>query len=222
MKVQKKHIKIIVFILLIISVITIILQPKVRQNITPENIKRFINTYKSASVFIFLAMYSIRPIFLILPLSPFAIAAGSVFGIIPGAIYIMIGNFTSATIAFFIARYLAKDMIEHFVKGKVKSLNESVESNGFKIILMMRLAMIFHYDILSYACGISKMKYKDFILGTLIGVIPEMIAYSYVGYNLTKPFDEKTIFAIFIVLIIVIMPIIIKHRQKMVSKGKQE
>lgn len=219
MKIKKKHIKIIALIILIISAITIVLQPKVRQNVTPDNIKEFINSYKSLSVYIYIALYSLRPIFVVLPVSAFAIAAGSAFGFIPGLIYIMIGNFFSATIAFFIARYLAKSTVENYVKGKIKNLNDNVEINGFNIILVMRLSLIFHFDILSYACGVSKMKYKDFILGTLLGAVPEMIAYSYIGYNLTKPFDEKTIFAIIIVLIITIMTIIIKHNANFTNKA---
>ena len=74
---------------------------------------------------------------------------------------------------------------------------------GFRIMTAMRLSFVFPYDPLSYAAGLTKIKYRDFILGTLIGILPEMVTYSLIGGNLTKPFSFKFILPIIVLFIIV-------------------
>jgi uncharacterized membrane protein YdjX (TVP38/TMEM64 family) len=43
------------------------------------------------------------------------------------------------------------------------------------------------------------MRYADFILGTLLGLFPEMLAYSYLGQSMRHPLSKK----IFIPLILI-------------------
>ncbi|WP_347460457.1 VTT domain-containing protein [Clostridium sp. DMHC 10] len=89
---------------------------------------------------------------------------------------------------FFLAKKLGRPFVDKILKGKVMKLDNGIEKHGFMIMLLMRLSFVFAYDPLSYAAGLTSMKYRDFILGTIIGIIPEMLCYSFMGKILKEVF----------------------------------
>lgn len=171
-------------------------------HLRPRQIKRYILSYGSFASIMYLILYSLKPVVLVIPVSLLSIVAGNVFGPYKALGLSMIGCFTSATLGFFLARFLGRSFVDKLLKGKAMTLDSNIEKHGFKIMAIMRLAFVFPYDPLSYAAGLTKMKYKDFILGSLLGVFPEMISYSFMGKNLEHPFSIE--FAIPIILIVVI------------------
>ncbi|WP_406542019.1 TVP38/TMEM64 family protein [Clostridium ljungdahlii] len=125
----------------------------------------------------------------------------------------MIGCFGSATLAFFLSRFLGRSFVNKILKGKALTLNDNIEKYGFRIMTAMRLSFVFPYDPLSYAAGLTKIKYRDFIFGTLVGILPEMVTYSLIGGNLTKPFSFKFILPIIVLFIIACISIYM-HKKK--------
>lgn len=167
-----------------------------------REVKRFILSYGNFSSVIFLILYSLKPIVLFIPVWPLSVIAGNIFGPYKALMLSMTGCFLSGTLAFFLAKFLGRSFVDKLLKGKAMTLDSNIEKHGLKIMAIMRLTFVFPYDPLSYAAGLTKMKYRDFIIGTMIGVFPEMVSYSFVGKNLEHPFSFK--FAIPIILIIVI------------------
>lgn len=172
-----------------------------------REVKRFILSYGNFATVIFLILYSLKPIVLVIPVWPLSVIAGNIFGPYKALLLSMTGCFLSGTLAFFLAKFLGRSFVDKLLKGKAMTLDSNIEKHGFKIMAIMRLTFIFPYDPLSYAAGLTKMKYRDFILGTMIGVFPEMISYSFMGKSLEHPLSIK--FAAPIVLIIAVAGIAI-------------
>lgn len=219
MKNKTSLIKILLFLLIIFVVFLFLKQTDLlhyfrHKKIGVNEIKSYLLSYGQWSVGILLLIYTIKPIFVVTPISVLAVASGLVYGPLYGTIYTMIGAFLSATVGFYIAKYLGEGPVSKLLKGKKFQIEGDIEKNGFSIILMLRLAFIFPYDPLSYAAGLSKMKYRDFIAGTLIGVLPEMIAYNYLGTSIEDLFTKKSITAIFIIIGFVIVSLFIRHKIK--------
>ncbi|MBV4440331.1 TVP38/TMEM64 family protein [Clostridium tyrobutyricum] len=179
-----------------------------------HKLRNYIQSYGKFSVFIFIIIYSFKPVLFIIPSSLMSILAGSIYGPYVAAILSMIGCFGSATVAFFLARFFGRTFVDKVLRGKALKLDNNIEKYGFKIMTMMRLSFVFPFDPLSYASGLSKMKYRDFILGTLIGIFPEMITYSFMGKNIEHPFSIKFILPILLLVIVVIIAIALRKRIK--------
>lgn len=171
-------------------------------HIRPQDIKRYILSYGKFSALVFIIIYSLKPILFVVPASLLSIMAGGIFGPWKAFFMSMISCFLSASFAFFLAKKLGKPFVDKILKGKVMKLDSGIEKHGFIIMLLMRLSFVFAYDPLSYAAGLTSMKYRDFILGTVIGIIPEMICYSFMGKNFERGFSLKAFFPLIIVLII--------------------
>lgn len=150
-------------------------------------LKRYILSYGKFSTLVFVVIYGLKPIVFIIPASLLSILAGNIFGPWIATILSLLGCFFAGTVAFYLAKILGKPFVDKMLKGKALKLDASIEKHGFLIMLLMRLSVVFPYDPLSYAAGLTKMKYRDFILGTVIGVIPEMITYSLIGKGLEHP-----------------------------------
>lgn len=166
-----------------------------------DDMRRYILSYGKFSSLIFILIYSLKPVLLVVPTSLLSILAGNIYGPYKAVLMSMIGCFGSGTVAFFLARFLGRSFVDKILKGKAMTLDDSIEKHGFKIMALMRLAVIFPYDPLSYAAGLSKMRYRDFILGTLVGIFPEMVSYSLMGKNLKHPFSLKFILPIVLIII---------------------
>lgn len=207
---------IIIFLLILIFFVT-----KNWNSITHINVaktRRYILSYGRYSALIFVLLYSIKPIMFIVPTSLLSILAANLFGTWQAFALSMISSFFAGTLAFFLARVLGKPFVDKILKGKALNLGNEIEKHGFKIMLLMRLSFIFNFDALSYAAGLSKMTYGDFILGTLIGIMPEIIAYSFMGENLKNPFSFKFLLPIGCIMVIACFAYYIYRRKNKKSK----
>lgn len=188
----------IIFIALIIIILN---AHKFEGKLSIHKIVDIMRSRGELSSLIYLAVFAIKPIFVIIPTNIIAVASGIVFGSFKGFILTMIGYFISGTVAFYLSRFLGRDFIEELVGNRFIKLDNNLETSGFKILFLLRLPPILPYDALSYACGLTKISYRDFILASVIGVIPETICYCIIGPNIRTPFSLKFILPIIILLL---------------------
>jgi len=179
-----------------------------------KNFRGFILSYGDLAALCFVILFSLKPILVFVPTSILSIIAGSIFGPFTGLCLCMISSFFSSTLAFFLARFLGKPFVDKTIGGRALKLDENIGENGFIIILLMRLSIIFPYDALSYACGLSKMKYRDYILGTMIGILPEITVYSFMGNNITHPFSAKFLLPLVLVICLAVISYFVYKKSK--------
>lgn len=216
----KNALKYIISALLLVIIVFIILKyRRLGRTFNFRHMKRFILSYGKFSSLIFILIYTLKPIIFIVPASLLSILAGNVFGPYISLLLSMIGCFGAGTVAFYMARFLGRSFVDNLLKGKALKLDNDIEKNGFIIMLIMRLSVIFPYDPLGYAAGLTKMKYRDFISATMIGILPEMVTYSLMGKNIEHPFSLKFIMPI-IIIVIIAMTSSYFYRNKISKKNK--
>ena len=117
-----------------------------------------------------------------LPASVITLGAGFVFGVIKGSILVFIGAMLGATAAFLVGRFIARDWIAKKVEGNrfFNSLDNAIAEEGLKLIFLIRLSPAFPFNLLNYALGLTKVSFRDYVLGTT-GIIPGTIMYVYLG-----------------------------------------
>lgn len=215
---KNKFINIVKFsVFIVIILISICILSKNRGLLISFNIKdisQFIKARGTFSEIVYLLLFFIKPFFIMIPSNVMAVIAALAFGSIRSFILTMVGFFISGTVAFYLARFLGKDFVESILGDKLIKLDDKIEKNGFKILLILRLPPIIPFDPLSYACGFTKMRYKDFIMASLLGVIPETICYSVLGTSYRSPFSIKFLLPILLLVISVVLSKKILNRNK--------
>jgi uncharacterized membrane protein YdjX (TVP38/TMEM64 family) len=131
---------------------------------------------------IFIAIYVVATV-LFIPGSVLTLGAGAVFGAVWGSIYVSIGSTLGATCAFLVGRYLARDAIARKIEGNARfaAIDKAVASEGWKIVGLTRLSPVFPFTLLNYAFGLTRVKLRDYVLASWIGMMPGTVTYVYLG-----------------------------------------
>ena len=120
------------------------------------------------------------------------LANAAVFGWWKGALLSFWSAMAGAALCFYIARTLGRDDVGKVVTNTgLAKVDEFFERYGKNSILICRLLPFVSFDIVSYAAGLTPIKFWDFFLATGLGQLPATIVYSYLG-NLAG--STKTIF----------------------------
>jgi len=208
---RHKNIILITTALVLISIMAVLVfKFQLLKHVNITEAQDYINSYGRFSVLIFILVFVLRTFLIICPYSIMVVLGGSLFGHLFAFAYSMIATFISATLAFYIGRFAGIDMVKKLLKGKAEKVDLNIEKHGFKIILLMRVSIIFPFDIVNYAAGLSKVKYRDFILATMLGVAPEVFSLTYFGSSLGNPFSYKFLFSLGLVVVTFIVPLIYK------------
>ncbi|TLD41955.1 MAG: putative DedA family protein [Candidatus Jettenia ecosi] len=107
-----------------------------------------------------------------------------VFGVVWGTMYNFIAANLGATFAFFMARYLGRDFVSKLVRGKVGKYEKKIAGQGFRFIFTLRLIPIIPFNGLNISAGLSGIKYRDYLLGSALGMIPGTFLYTYFADSL--------------------------------------
>jgi uncharacterized membrane protein YdjX (TVP38/TMEM64 family) len=136
----------------------------------------------NAAPLVYIAAYALACV-LALPGSLFTIGAGFIFGMLRGSIYALTGATAGATLAFLIGRYLARGWVQRKIEPypKFRAIDEAVGREGWKIVLLTRLSPIFPFNLLNYAYGLTRVRLVDYVTASLVGFIPGLILYVYIG-----------------------------------------
>ncbi len=133
---------------------------------------------------VLIALYAAGCVFA-LPASIFVIAAGVIWGWKLGAVYAIIGGFLGAIAAYYVGGFLGEGLLDKF--GSVgRGVRKQVESSGFMSMLIVRLIPGPPFAVWNYAAGVAKMRFRDYALATLIGIIPSHIVFTYCADSLVN------------------------------------
>ncbi len=177
------------------------------ENPTAEGLKEYIASCGVFGPIVYMIMFSVIP-----SGSVIAIAGGMAFGMYFGTLYTIIGATIGATVAFYISRLLGIGAVEKLFKGKMLKIEDGTERGGFLLILILRLIPIIPFNAISFGAGLTRIKYIDYMLATMIGIIPGSLVFINLGDKALNVRSPEFILAIGILLLIVIVSTLLKGR----------
>ncbi len=118
------------------------------------------------------------------------ISGGFLYGPYVGALLNWIGRVIGHVIAFFIARIAGRKVAEKFVQSKTLKKYDKLVSDKSLILFLIYFLPVFPDDEISYLAGLSKMKFRMFLVANLFGHIGGSLGLAYLGsgINTKDPF----------------------------------
>lgn len=109
-------------------------------------------------------------------------ANGLAFGVFWGWMLSLFGHVLAAAVCFWISRSLGRVPVEVLV-GRVglESADRWFARWGMYAVFVGRLIPGIAFDVISYAAGLTRMRFGAFILATALGIFPQTFLYSYLG-----------------------------------------
>ena len=130
---------------------------------------------------VFIAGYALAVVAFV-PGSVLTFAAGAIFGLVEGTVYVFIAAVLGSTAAFLISRHSARSWVEGRVAGDARfsAIDRAVGQQGRKIVTLLRLSPVFPFNLLNYALGLTRVRLSDYLLASL-GMLPGTLLYVYSG-----------------------------------------
>ncbi|HYE87595.1 MAG TPA: VTT domain-containing protein [Vicinamibacterales bacterium] len=119
------------------------------------------------------------------PVTLLITATGLTFGPILGPIYAMAGCLASASTYFAIGRRLGHARIARYGGKPVSRVSRALKRNGIIAVFFVRKIPA-PFALVNVVIGASTIRYRDFVIGTVLGMGAFVIALAGLGYQLTE------------------------------------
>lgn len=149
-------------------------------------VRQFVESYGHYAMIVSFLLMVLQSVIAPLPAFLITFANANLFGWWRGAVLSWSSAMAGAALCFIIARILGRDIVEKLTsKAGLTQIDRFFEKYGRQSILIARLLPFMSFDIVSYAAGLTSMKFLPFFVATGIGQLPATLVYSYVGGMLT-------------------------------------
>ncbi len=115
------------------------------------------------------------------PATVLSVGAGLLFGIPGGLAVVMVGALVGATAAFGLSRTLGRQAVQRVDSDRLRRLDALVARRGLLAVIGVRLFPLLPFGPLNYACGLTAVRARDYLVGTAIGILPAATAFVTIG-----------------------------------------
>jgi uncharacterized membrane protein YdjX (TVP38/TMEM64 family) len=136
----------------------------------------------TVGILVFIVVYALATV-LLAPGSILTIGAGFAFGLWKGFLAAWTGATLGASLAFLVARFVARDKIESIAKRneKFRKIDNAIGKQGAKLIFLLRLSPVIPFNLSNYFYGLTGVKFWPYVLASWIGMMPGTFLYVYIG-----------------------------------------
>jgi uncharacterized membrane protein YdjX (TVP38/TMEM64 family) len=131
-----------------------------------------------ASLFLMILQALVAPV----PSFLITFANGLAFGVFWGWMLSLFGHVLAAAVCFWISRTLGRVPVEVLVgRTGLQSADRWFARWGMYAVFVGRLIPGVAFDVISYAAGLTRMRFRNFLVATTLGIFPQTFLYSYLG-----------------------------------------
>ena len=112
------------------------------------------------------------------------LVAGAVFGLLWGTVIVSFASTAGATLAFLLARYIARDAVRRRFDSALGRIDEGVRKDGPFYLFTLRLVPVFPFFIINLAMGLTSMRVAVFALVSQVGMLPGTVVFVNAGTQL--------------------------------------
>ncbi|RUT31372.1 DedA family protein [Arsenicitalea aurantiaca] len=137
------------------------------------------------------AFYMLLVIALLPGVPLMTIPFGLVFGWLGASLVVSAGMLAGVTILYFATTRLLPASFGGKAGGQLERLAGGVRENAVSYMLVLRLMPAVPFTLLNVALPALKIGYPAFVLTTLAGMLPRILAYAYAGEGLRGVISER-------------------------------
>ncbi len=112
---------------------------------------------------------------LVFPVTVLIGLTGIVFGPGPGLAYAYAGAGASASVTYWLGRIAGRERVRRIAGRRIHRVTHLLARRGLLAMSLVRIAPIAPFTIVNLVAGASPIGFRDFILGTAVGMTPAII-----------------------------------------------
>jgi phospholipase D1/2 len=126
-----------------------------------------------------------------------------------GFVCATIGTWLAATITFWIGRKVGRKPLRHWLGRRAQLLERRLERNSVIAVALLRKLLVMPFTFANMLIGASGVTYRDFIIGTAIGMWPEIAVFSLIGGRAAELWAHPTTANLWLVIAAVVLWIVV-------------
>ncbi len=138
-----------------------------------------------AAIFTILAVFGI-------PVTVLIGGVGILFGPFSGSLVAMTASVASAVLSYLIGHITGKNLIRKFSGEKINSISKQFTKRGIWTIIFVRIVPLAPYAVINMLAGASHIRFRDYVLGTIIGMIPGIVLVTSFFGHLVQVFKDSS------------------------------
>lgn len=146
-------------------------------------------------------------------------ANGLAFGVFWGWMLSLFGHVVAASVCFGISRSLGRVPVEVLVgKAGLESADRWFARWGMYAVFAARLVPGVAFDVISYAAGLTRMRFRSFLAATALGIFPQTLLYSFLGHRAPEYVALFLVSSGLVVAAVVAVAVLRRRRERLKPK----
>lgn len=137
------------------------------------------------------------------PASVLTILGGALFGLVEGVLLAWVGAVLGALGGFAVGRRLGRSAVDRLLGGRLAQADRVLADHGLPAVLAVRLVPVFPFTPLNYAAGLVGVRFRHYVVGSALGMLPGATAYAAVGASGANPLGIVVAVGALVLLVVV-------------------
>ena len=158
------------------------------ERVEMETIRALVDRAGAWGPVLFIALFGLEGIGV--PGVVFMVAAIAIWPPSLAFLYNFLGAQMAGLVGFGFARWIGRDWVAERLPENVRRFESRIEDRGLATVVLVRL-VFFLAPPAHWALGLSPVRFRDYLLGTAIGMLPWLVAVSYGGSHAFRWLAEQ-------------------------------
>ncbi|MBV7317164.1 TVP38/TMEM64 family protein [Shewanella sp. NIFS-20-20] len=138
---------------------------------------------------------------------------GFCYGGLNGAIWSTGIAIIGALLAFYSARFIFKDLLEQHFQRKLDMFNHVFSRDAWIKVMTIRLLPVGSNLVTNLLAGSTRISATSFTLGSLIGYLPQMLIFSFIGAGISFSDRGQLMVSLCLIVLSVFLIGFLRHRR---------
>jgi len=152
----------------------------------PESLYQIVlwvlRSFQAGGLFALFVVMIVQALVIPIPSEFILMCGGAAFGLLAGWLVGAGGSIAAASLCFHISRKGGRPIAIRFVGERgIKFADNWFNHWGAWAVLLGRFAPFIPFDPISYGAGLTQMKFRSFLVPTMIGTFPRALFYAFLG-----------------------------------------
>jgi phospholipase D1/2 len=124
------------------------------------------------------------------PVTLLIVATAFMFGALAGFVYAILGCLLAAVGTYVIGRALGRNTVGRLAGSRLNRLSRRLARHGVLAVTTVRILPVAPFTVINFVAGASHIRFWDFVVGTILGMAPGIIAITIFGHQLEEAIRE--------------------------------
>ena len=153
-----------------------------------ETLQAFVSENYALAIITYIAIYAAATLFMVPGALWITVAGGFMFGLVGGTPATIVGATLGASMLFLAARTSIGTALRERAGPFMKKMEAGFNENPFSYMFALRLLPVVPFPVANIAPALLGAKYREYLITTAVGIIPGVIAYTWLGAGLGATF----------------------------------